>query len=295
MSHLTHLRTFIEAYRTGSLSRAAEHLGITQPTATLHIQALEALVGKPLFIRRSRGVEGTVAADELARSVSPLLDGLELKISSLRAGSATGGTVHLAGPPDFVHSSMAASLVPLMGLGYQIRFQPGNKQRIYELLTSGTVDLAITASMPDEKVFGFAHLVTERLLLVHSPLLSDIIGTSPDAPTLRSLPLIAYDEELPMIRTLWSAMFQTSPDMQAAFTIPDLRIIRELVMEGHGWSVISDIHCAKNLRDGTLVTPTHLETAPTNNLYLVWNKRMISNSKVARVKEVILSKFPRQL
>ena len=98
-----------------------------------------------------------------------------------------------------------------------------------------------------------------------------------------------------MIRTLWSAMFQTSPDMQAAFTIPDLRIIRELVMEGHGWSVISDIHCAKNLRDGTLVTPTHIETAPTNNLYLVWNKRMISNSKVARVKEVILSKFPRQL
>ncbi|MCE3094854.1 LysR family transcriptional regulator [Escherichia coli] len=35
MSHLSHLRTFLEAYRSGSFSKAAELLGITQPAASL--------------------------------------------------------------------------------------------------------------------------------------------------------------------------------------------------------------------------------------------------------------------
>ncbi|VTP65866.1 Gcv operon activator [Serratia rubidaea] len=69
MSHLDHLRTFIEAYRLQSFSRAAESLGMTQPAASLHIQALEAFVGKQLFVRRARGVAVTEAADELARAI----------------------------------------------------------------------------------------------------------------------------------------------------------------------------------------------------------------------------------
>ncbi|EFA9168772.1 LysR family transcriptional regulator, partial [Escherichia coli] len=36
MSHLSHLRTFLEAYRSGSFSKAAELLGITQPAASQH-------------------------------------------------------------------------------------------------------------------------------------------------------------------------------------------------------------------------------------------------------------------
>ncbi len=43
MSHLSHLRTFLEAYRSGSFSKAAELLGITQPAASQHIQSLETL------------------------------------------------------------------------------------------------------------------------------------------------------------------------------------------------------------------------------------------------------------
>ncbi|ORT28484.1 LysR family transcriptional regulator, partial [Escherichia coli] len=84
MSHLSHLRTFLEAYRSGSFSKAAELLGITQPAASQHIQSLETLVGKRLFIRQARGVTATEAADELARSVSPFIDGLEEKLSSFR-------------------------------------------------------------------------------------------------------------------------------------------------------------------------------------------------------------------
>jgi hypothetical protein len=68
--HLIHLRTFLDAYRAGSLTRAAQRLGITQPAASAHIASLETMLGKPLFVRKARGVAPTPAADDLARAIA---------------------------------------------------------------------------------------------------------------------------------------------------------------------------------------------------------------------------------
>ena len=64
MSRLAHLRTFLEVYRQKSFSKAANALGITQPAVSQQVQALEVLIGKPLFIRQSRGVVPTDVAEE---------------------------------------------------------------------------------------------------------------------------------------------------------------------------------------------------------------------------------------
>jgi DNA-binding transcriptional LysR family regulator len=64
----------------------------------MHLQALEPLVGKPLFARKARGVIATEAADELARSVGPLPDGLETKLASYKTGNTLGGAIHIARP-----------------------------------------------------------------------------------------------------------------------------------------------------------------------------------------------------
>lgn len=46
------LELFLVAARLGSVSRAAEYLGISQPGVSKQIRALEAQLGKPLFARR---------------------------------------------------------------------------------------------------------------------------------------------------------------------------------------------------------------------------------------------------
>lgn len=291
MSHLDHLRTFIEAYRLQSFSRAAESLGMTQPAASLHIQALETFVGKPLFVRRARGVTATEAADELARAIGPMLDGLEMRMASYRMSDALGGTVHIAGPSDFIYSKIAASLTPLMSQGFRLRLHTGNRDRIYALLNDSTADLAITASMPDEHSHGFARLLTERFLLVLSPKMAKSLGQHPSAERLASLPLIAFDEDLPLIRPVWTALFQFAPTVQAALTIPDLRIIQDLVIKGQGWSVLPDYQCIGALASGKLVSLTSSEDAPTNNLYLVWNKASMRNPRIVHVRDFILGLF----
>lgn len=290
MSHLTHLRTFLEVYRVRSISHAAVNLGITQPTASLHIQAIEMFVGKPLFVRQPRGVAATGAADELARSVALHLDSLEMKLASYRLGQVKGGAVHIVGPSDFIHNRLAASLATLMSEGFSLRFETGNKGQIYSRLESGTIDLAITASLPDERTYAFAHLLTERMILVYAPTLTRVIG-KPTRETLTQTPLIAYDEDLPLIRSVWTMLFQVSPDIKAAFTIPDLRIIKNLAIGGHGWTVLPDYHCQDELADGRLIAGSSVSDAPTNNLYLVWDKRSMKNPSVTYVKDYILALF----
>lgn len=291
MSHLDHLRTFIEAYRLRSFSRAAEALGMTQPAASLHIHALETFVGKPLFVRRARGVTATEAADELARAIGPMLDGLEMRMASYRMGGELSGTVHIAGPSDFIYSKIAAGLAPLVAQGFRVRLHTGNRARIYALLNDSTADLAITASMPDEHSHGFARLLTERFLLVLSPKMAKQLGERPTAEKLAKLPLIAFDEDLPLIRPVWTALFQFAPTVQAALTIPDLRIIQDLVVKGQGWSVLPDYQCSAALAAGKLVSLTPDQDAPTNNLYLAWNKASMRNPRIVHVRDYILGLF----
>jgi DNA-binding transcriptional LysR family regulator len=53
------IRLFIRVVETGSFSKASADLGITQPTATKHIAALEQRLGARLFHRSTRGVTPT--------------------------------------------------------------------------------------------------------------------------------------------------------------------------------------------------------------------------------------------
>lgn len=48
---LTQLRTFLAVYRAGSITAAAGQVGLSQPTVTTQLQALERQVGRPLFER----------------------------------------------------------------------------------------------------------------------------------------------------------------------------------------------------------------------------------------------------
>ena len=216
---------------------------MTQPAASLHIQALEAFVGKPLFLRRARGVTPTDAAHELARAVGPMLDGLQARLASYKLGGDLSGTLHIAGPADFIAARLADGLAPLMEQGLRIRVHTGNRERIYGLLGDASADLAVTASLPDERAHGYARLLTERFQLVLAPALAASLDKRALAAGLASLPLIAYDEDLPLVRPVWNAMFRL-PRLAGGHDHPDLRIIQDLVIAGHGWSVLPTI-CAR--------------------------------------------------
>lgn len=70
LDYRTH--TFLTVCRTGSLTRAAEELHVTQPAVSQHIRQLERHYGAPLFAKTGRGVEPTPAGQLLYRQLSAM-------------------------------------------------------------------------------------------------------------------------------------------------------------------------------------------------------------------------------
>ncbi|RAL25146.1 LysR family transcriptional regulator [Lujinxingia litoralis] len=70
----------LEVARQGSISRAAEGLGMSQPTVSRLVRAFEASLGTSMFVRHARGVRPTPRAEailESARHVEEAMRGLE--------------------------------------------------------------------------------------------------------------------------------------------------------------------------------------------------------------------------
>ena len=83
---LTWLRAFEATARHLSFTRAAAELNLTQPAVSQHVRSLESLLGRDLFIRKTRALELT---EDGANYLPGLREAFDLIASSTRA--FTGG------------------------------------------------------------------------------------------------------------------------------------------------------------------------------------------------------------
>ena len=74
-NRLQQLRGFCAVVELRSVSKAAERLGLTQPTVSLQVQALERELNANLFERRGPKLEVTPEGELLFELASPLVDG----------------------------------------------------------------------------------------------------------------------------------------------------------------------------------------------------------------------------
>src|SRR5450631_1635352 len=64
---------FEAIYATSNISRAADRLGMSQPAVSNALARLRDLIGDPLFVRATQGVEPTIKAREMIRPVRDAL------------------------------------------------------------------------------------------------------------------------------------------------------------------------------------------------------------------------------
>jgi len=70
------LRLLVAVIETGSVTRAAERLSLTQSAVSHGLDRLRAIVGDPLFVRSGRGIAPTARAVALGDQARELLEGL---------------------------------------------------------------------------------------------------------------------------------------------------------------------------------------------------------------------------
>ncbi|MEU1471165.1 LysR family transcriptional regulator [Streptomyces sp. NPDC005761] len=288
------LRTFLAVHRSASFTAAARLLGLSQPTVTTQIRALERRLGRELFERQARGVVAMPFADALAARVAAPLDDLAVAIGDEgSAGAPATGPVQLAGPAELLCLRVLPALAPLVAEGVQLRTATGLTDPLLEELRSGQHDLVISTSRPRGRALSAVPLMDEEFVLVAAPAVAEHAGgpaaVASDGPAaLHGVPLISYAEDLPIARRYWRHVFGRRLVCPAAVTVPDLRGVLAVVVSGGGFSVLPRYLCAAELASGALVLLVDPEDAPINTGYLVQRPGSAANPHVGRVRDTLV-------
>ncbi|GAA2432327.1 LysR substrate-binding domain-containing protein [Actinomadura vinacea] len=253
------LRTFVAVYRSGSVSRAAELRGISQPTVTAHIKTLEADLDRPLFDRVPRGMAPTQVADHLATRVAPAIDSLEDWVHD-QSDAPFERAVHLGGPAELLCARVLPSLADLIAQGLQLRVRFGMPDDLLADLAGGGLDLVVSSIRPRRRGLDVEVLTDEEFALVAAPTWT--------ADDIDRAPLIAYAENLPILRRYWRTVFETRLTRGPAVVVPDLRGVLTAVTAGAGITVLPVYLCATELADGRLRLLHQPQVPPINTLFL---------------------------
>ncbi|MGW0597197.1 LysR family transcriptional regulator [Streptomyces sp. NPDC002776] len=288
-------RTFLAVYRSGSFTAAAQLLGISQPTVTTQVKALERQSGRELFARLPRGVAPTPYAHDLAARIAGPLDALLEATGHGPAESGPPAPVHLAGPAELLCLRVLPALAPLVAEGLRLRVTPGLTDPLLDELRAGRHDLVLATTRPRGRTLLATPLADEEFVLVAAPVWADRIGgrvTAEGPGVLHTVPLIAYAEDLPILRRYWRHVFGRRLNCRAAVTLPDLRGVLAAVTAGAGFSVLPRYLCEHELASAALTLLHDPEDPPINTAYVVQRPGPAGNLDVTRVRDTLLRVGP---
>ncbi|MFM9372824.1 LysR family transcriptional regulator [Streptomyces sp. Da 82-17] len=286
------LRTFLAVYRAGAFTAGARMLGLSQPTVTTQIRSLESQLGRELFERLSRGVAPTPFADELAARVMEPLDALgPVGGAGALLGEQTAEPVHLAGPAEYLTHCVAPTLAPLVDRGVRLRIAFGLTDDLLDALRAGRHDLVLATLRPRGRALASVPLTDEEFVLVAAPAWAERGGArlAAEGPAaLHGVPLVAYAEDVPIVRRYWRHVFGKRLTRNPTVTVPDLRAVKGAVVGGAGFSVLPRYLCAAELASGALVLLHDPDDPPINTSFLVQRPGASTNPHVALVRDHLL-------
>ncbi len=149
------LRLFAAIYRAGSVSRAAEQVGLTQPAASHGLGRLRLLLEDALFVRTPGGVKPTPRAERLAGAVQNALAIMEQAINESTGFDPQRSRrlfrLHMSdiGENRFLPELMAS--LQQLAPGVRVASRPVAHAQLADALDTGVIDFA----------FGFLPLVKE--------------------------------------------------------------------------------------------------------------------------------------
>jgi len=277
-------RSFLAVHRSGSVSAAARVLGIAQPTVTGHLQTLERLEGEALFVRTARGMLPTARADRLAARLAEPFD----RLAEVLGGEATSPVEHsirIGGAAEFTASVVMPALAQAVAGGLRVHVTTGLADDLLDDARAGRLDVVISSVRPRGRSLPAVGLVDEEFALVASPGLdldpAEVAERGPDA--LRAYPLLAYAQDVPILRRYWRHVFGMRLDREPGLIAPDLRALAAAAVAGAGVTVLPTYLIRAELADGRLRMLVATDDPPINTLFLV--RRPGAPAEASRIVE----------
>ncbi|MHC5348549.1 LysR substrate-binding domain-containing protein [Metapseudomonas furukawaii] len=185
---LNALKAFEITGHTGSFTRAAELLNVTQSAVSRQVRQLEEQIGEALLVRRHHHLELTRAGRKLLDALNQSFDRIEIAVRAIQQKSHLK-RLRINAPPTFTSRWLLPRLSRLRALHPDLELSITT--RLQDSLTeTGTLDCAIRFGNGEWEQLEATLLMQERHIAVSAPgLLTSQMGTG-EAPDLAGLPLL---------------------------------------------------------------------------------------------------------
>lgn len=259
---------FEAAARLGNYSRAADELNLSQSAISHQIAQLEAQLGQPLFRRKGRGVELTVAGRLLLDSVGKSLDQIRHGLNRIET-YMDDNLVTLVCPAPVAHGWLQPRLERL------VQAHPGlcpivSIDETARYIDELDVDIAITNEPLKQQGVFEVPLLEDELVAVGVPALAE------DAGLLCLEGDLTSDRVGPFIRANFS-------QLRKAAIYDDPRLLLDAALRGRGTALVSRLLADDALHTGLL---RRLPDAPALPLGKLWISRTEGVSRLPLVRGV---------
>lgn len=255
------LRSFVTIARAGSFSRAASEVETPQPALSRQMRKLEGELGVDLLVRHGKGVSPTPAGWRLLDRAEAILQQMDIAEAELRgaesgAGGEAGGEQALGiagGCPDVLGAALADAAAAVPGMALHLR--EAGSATLESWLGGGQLGLALMYEAPPIVSLVVKPLLTERLVLVGRP----------DAPVMARREPVHLREALAerlilpgsasrIRRALGQAAWQHGAPLQPAIEVDSSGLIRAMLRQGQGCSVMTEAAVQQDVAAGLLAT-----------------------------------------
>jgi DNA-binding transcriptional LysR family regulator len=293
--YLQKLRSFCLAARTGSFSRAAELLLLSQPSVSLQIQTLEGKLKTALFHRRGPKISLTPAGQAFYDLSWPLvnaIDALPATFLARQQGLQTGWVDIAAGEstilyvlPGFIQEF--AARYP----GIEIKLHNVTGREGLRLLRSDLVDFAVGSMLevPDD--------ITYQPRFTYEPMLIVPLGhalTRRKRVTLQDIagyPLILPPQQLTTWRVVDLVFQKHHLNYRVALEAGGWEVIKKYVEVGLGVSIVTSI-CLTGQEALAAINVSRY--FPRRTYGIVLRKEKVLSPQAARFVEVLTRCEPRR-
>jgi DNA-binding transcriptional LysR family regulator len=242
----------------GGFSRAAQAIGIAQPSMSQSIRRLESELGVVLFERIGRGVQLTEAGRAFegpARAVLREFDTLQSAVSMHRELEA--GLLRVATIPTLAATVVAPLIAQFRALHDGITVHVADERRpesLIDMVADGRCELAFADAQTRRAGLQSVQLARQQLLAVLPP------ATDPVPQTLRierfaRYPLVLAPAGTAVREQLLAAFDDVGVSARIVVEMPQREAIVPLVLAGAGATVLPEMQAHDAAERGAVVRP----------------------------------------
>ncbi len=299
MVNLEWYRTFKEIYENGTLTKAAMALYSSQPGVSVHLNALEAYVGKKLFERTSRKMIPTEEGKFLYEYIIESINKLEIAEQHFKKTTQEKNPSLHVGMCSEMFQHVIESEIP--GLAFDLVAKFGIHTDLIKDLNNGILDLVITPRKQNDKksLVEYTAFSKERIVLIagaktETTALERLIKANKWKELENELQnniWYSASNEMEHFRRFWFENFNKRPAFKPNYILPNIGSIIRCLSNETGLAVIPDFLCHKGIEEKEIRLIWDGKVKTENTLYFASRTDLKYKKELQILQDIFKSKM----